>query len=242
MPGNKIRTDTGEIDAAKLSTSTFLSGTNLTWSGAFGSAAIFLDSIFNSPTGGFSNIYSIVNSQGAIATDGHGVIGIKSVVVNTAALTDGEIYAGQFIAKHNHATNAMGNSASLIGIEAWAYIAGVGIAGTCIGANFGWHNEATGGTYPAGTVIRGIQIFCDNNAGGNDPIESTGLAIWNQAGLVTNAIKMIESGTGFSYFLSIQGAKGAMGSLTGTPSVQAGWLLVDIDGTDRWIRLFSTGP
>jgi hypothetical protein len=225
--------------------STFLSGTNITWSGAYGSAALRLEGTYSGATGGYHNIYSIVNMSGAIGTDGNGVIGIKSVVVNTAALTDGEVFAGQFIAKHNHATNIMTAQASLIGLEAWAYISAAGVARTCIGGNFGWHNEATGGTYGAGSVIRGIQIFCDNNAGGNDPVESTGLCIWNQAGTIINAINVVNSGSGFTYFVAFtdDGAPASqtngsdLNDISGTAN--AGWVKVLVGSTVRYIALYA---
>ncbi len=242
MPGNRIRTDTGEISTNKVSSSTFLSGANVTYSGAYGSAAVRLDSTFSSATGGFHNIYSIVNTDGAIATDGHGVVGIKSVVRNTAALSDGEVFGGQFIAKHDHATNAMLNAASLIGIEAWAVVSKAGVAGTCIGGNFGWHNQAAGGSYPAGTVIRGIQIFCDNQAGAPVPIESSGLCIWNMAGAITNAINVVESGDGFTFFAKITDGDVCAKSTETNGGSQSGWIKVQIGTATRYIKLWDTGP
>ena len=166
-------------------------------------------------------------------------MGLKCVVTNTAALADGEIYGGQFIAKHNHATNVMVASASLVGLEAWAYISAAGVARTCIGGNFGWHNEATGGTYGAGSVIRGVQIFCDNNAGGNDPVESTGLCVWNQAGAIINVLKIVNSGSGFTYFADFtdDGAPAQSTSSSVTNVGTKGWIKVKVGTATRYIAL-----
>jgi len=208
--------------------STYLTGTDMTYSGARGSSALKLISTFSGVGGGFSNIYSSITTTAAQVAAGAGVIGIKQVVTNSAALADGNIYAGQFIAKHSHATNIMTASAALVGLEAWAYIADVGVARTAIGGNFGWHNEATGATYGAGSVIRGVQIFCDNAASAGVPVESTGLCIWNQAGAITNCIKVVNSGSGFTYFLDITD--------DGTPA-QSTSSAVNNVGTKGWIKL-----
>jgi len=196
------------IDVTPTITATFLTGTSLIYSGGRGSSGIKINTTLSSASGGWHNLYSNVSTSGEFTTDGHGVVGVKSVVTNTAALTDGEVYAGQFIAKHNHATNVMTASASLVGIEAWGYVSAAGPARTVLGGNFGWHNEATGGTFGSGSVIRGVQIFCDNNAGGNDPDESSGLCLWNQAGNITNAIAVVNSGSGFTNFINAFSAAG----------------------------------
>lgn len=237
----------GQVAEARLLTfdlttdSSFLSDTNITFSGAYGSAALRLQGTYSGATGGYHNIYSIVNMSGAIATNGNGVVGIKSVVVNTAALTDGEVYAGQFIAKHNHASNTMLAAATLIGLEAWGYISAAGQVGTMIGANLGFHNESSGGAIP-GSVHRGVQIFCDNASGATKAVESTGLAIWNQAGTFDNAINIINSGNGFTYFVAFtddgapaQSSSSSVGNL-GTK----GWIKVLVGSAVRYISLGDT--
>ncbi len=131
---------------------------------------------------------------------------IKAVVTNTAALTEGNIYGALFMAKHNHATNTMSNQSPLIGVEGWAYIAGVGQAGTCIGGNFAIHNESTG-TAISGSVHRVVQLVCDNAAGANKADEATGMCIWNMAGTWDYGIKFVNSGSGFTTGLYVDGCK-----------------------------------
>src|SRR3990167_50106 len=235
-------TGSSEHDGVVLdvtSANTFLTGTNLTYSGARGSAILKLVGTASMASGGFEGIDIKIATSGAFSGDGNGVMGLKCVVTNTAALADGEIYGGQFIAKHNHATNVMVASASLVGLEALAYISAAGVARTCIGGNFGWHNEATGGTYGAGSVIRGVQIFCDNNAGGNDPVESTGLCVWNQAGAIINVLKIVNSGSGFTYFADFtdDGAPTQSTSSSVTNVGTKGWIKVKVGTATRYIAL-----
>jgi len=235
-------TERNSISLAETQDSTFLTGSNVTYSGGRGSATLKIDSTVTMAAGGFHNFYSSIATSGAFTSDGNGIVGIKQVVTNTAALTDGEMYGAQIIAKHNHATNSMLAAASLIGLEAWVYNSAAGCAVTQIGVNCGWHNEATGGTYGAGSVIRGIQIFCDNNAGGNDPVESTGLAIWNQAGTIVNAINVVESGSGFTNFATItDGGVCAMSTQT-NGGTQSGWIKVVIGTATRYVKLWDTSP
>src|SRR3990167_1924185 len=84
----------------KISASTFVTGTNITYSGARGSQALWLAGTYSAAAGGFHNLYSIVNTSGVFLTDNDGVVNIKAVTVNSAALTDGSIYGGQGI-PHN---------------------------------------------------------------------------------------------------------------------------------------------
>jgi len=190
--------------------SPYLTGSDITYSSARGSHALRLVGTARGAAGGFSNIHSVAYNKVARSAAGSGVIGIKQVAVNDQAMTDGSMYAGQFIAKHSSATAAMAAEAALIGLEGWAYVAAAGCANTAIGGNFGWHNEATGGDFANGSVIRGIQVFCDNNAGGNDPDESTGLCLWNQAGTITNAISVVNSGSGFTNVFNFGSAAGGI--------------------------------
>lgn len=233
------------VEYTIITDNTFLTGTNLTYSGGRGSAMIKMVATASMASGGFEAIDIKIASSGAFSSGGNGIMGIKCVVTNTAGMTDGEMYGGQFVAKHAHATNIMTASASLIGLEAWAYISAAGVARTCLGGNFGWHNEATGGTYGAGSVIRGVQIFCDNNAGGNDPVESTGLCIWNQAGTIINAINVVNSGSGFTYFVKFTD-DGAPASLTNgsdlndiSSTANEGWIKVQVGTTVRYIALYA---
>jgi len=219
--------------------STYLTGSNITYSSARGSSALKLVSTFTGVAGGFSNIYSNITTTAAQTADGAGVIGYKGVVTNSAAMTDGEVYGGQFIAKHSHGTNIMTATASLIGLEGWAYIADAGVARTVIGGNFGWHNEATGATYGSGSVIRGIQVFCDNAASAGTPTESTGVCIWNQAGAITNCLSVVNSGSGFTNFLNItdDGTPAQSTSTTVTNVGSKGWIKCLVGTATRYIAL-----
>jgi hypothetical protein len=227
------------VDLDFITDSTYLTGTNITYSGGRGSAALNIVGTWSGVTGGYSNIYSNITTSGNVATDGNGVVGIKGVVTNTGSLTDGEVYGAQIIAKHNHATNTMLNAASLIGLEAWAYISAAGTAGTVLGANLGIHNECTG-TYGAGSVHRGVQIFCDIASGADNPVEATGLCIWNQAGAWDNAINIVNSGSGFTNFVLFTD-DGAPSASTGTVSgTQAGYIKVKVGSGTHYIQLYPT--
>lgn len=190
--------------------SPYLTGSDITYSSARGSHALRIVGTARGAAGGFSNIHSVAYNKVARTASGSGVIGIKQVAVNDQTMADGSIYAGQFIAKHTSATAAMAAEAALIGLESWAYVAQAGCANTAIGLNTGWHNEATDGNFASGSVIRGIQVFCDNNAGGNDPDETTGLCLWNQAGTITNAFSIVNSGSGFTNVFNFGSAAGGI--------------------------------
>jgi len=185
--------------------STYLTGTNLTYSGARGSSILKLTPTWSGTSGGFVPLYINATKSGATSADGNGIMGLKCVVTNTGAMTDGEVYGGQFIAKHSHASNAMANSASLIGLEGWAYDAAAGTVGTLIGGNFGYHNESAG-TKPTGSVHRGIQIFCDDASGADAADENEALCLWNMAGTQARAINIVQSGSGFTYFVRFASA------------------------------------
>lgn len=196
-------TENNNITSTLTTDSTFIAGTNVTYSGGRGSAIVKLTGVWSAITGAFSSLYSSITSSGNQNVDGAGVIGIKQIVTNTGACTDGNIYGAQFIAKHNHATNKMANEAPLIGVEGWAYDSGAAPAGTMIGGNFGYHNEGTTAK-DAGAVYRGIQIFCDDAAGATTPSEASGLTVWNQAGTQTNAINIVKSDGGFTNDVTLQ--------------------------------------
>lgn len=232
-----------KFDLAYTGDRAYLSGTNVTFSGDRGSSMIKLIGTLSMASGGFHGIYINLATSGVFDTNGEGIVGVKCVVVNSAALTDGEMYAAQFIAKHA-STGTMLAAASLIGLEAWVYISSSGPARTCIGANLGFHNECSG-AYGAGSVIRGIQIFCDNASGAQVPVESTGLCIWNQAGAITNAINVVNSGSGFTYFVAFTD-DGAPSSLTNGTDLadisgtsNAGWIKCLVGSTVRYIALYA---
>jgi len=225
------------LQLTMISDSTFLTGTNITYSGGRGSGVLKITATVTG-LGGYHGIYVNIATSAAQVTDGYGTIGIKCVVTNTAAMTDGEVYGAQFIAKHNHATNVMTASASLIGIEAWAYISAAGPARTVIGANFAIHNECTG-AIGAGSVHRVVQIVCDLAAGSQSPVEGSALCIWNMAGAWDNAINIVNSSTGFTNFVKFTN-DGKPAQSTGTLSSQAGWIKVLVGSTTLYIPLYTT--
>jgi hypothetical protein len=215
-----------------------LTGTSITYSGGKGSAIFDVTGTFARTNNAFSSYYSSITNTGSHTSSNAGIIGIKQVVTNTAAMTYGNIYGGQFIAKHNHATNQMSANAALIGIEGWAYISGAAHAGTIIGGNFGFHNEGTG-TAITGSVHRGIQIFCDNASGANGATESTGLCIWNMAGTITNAINIVNSGSGFTNFalFTDDGAPAASTCSSVSAIGTKGYIKVKVGTATRYIGL-----
>lgn len=220
--------------------STYLNGTNITYSGGYGSSAIDVTGTYSGVNGGYSGVLSRITTSGAHTADGAGVVGIKSVVTNTANLTDGNIYGGQFIAKHSHATNDMAAQASLIGVEGWAYPANVGHVQTMIGGNFGYHIEATTENHTAGSVARGLQVFCDDASSNTDPFEETALELWNMAGDQDNAIQITHSGSGFTYFLSTQSVDGCFSADTGSPAgTTTHKIKVNMNGTTGYIPVYA---
>jgi hypothetical protein len=198
------QTTENKVFSAVLATdSSYLGGSDLTYSGGVGSSAYKAMTTYTGTEGGVTNVYSSVSTSGTIATAGAGVMAVKAVATNTGTITDGNVYGGLFIAKHNHATKKMANEAALIGVEGWAYDAGAAPAGTVIGGNFGYHNEGTTAK-DSGAVYRGVQIFLDDAAGSTAASERTGLAIWNMAGTQDQAIKLIPSGSGFTNDIVLQ--------------------------------------
>ena len=218
--------------------STYITGTDMTYSGGRGSAALKIAGTWTGAAGGYSNIYSSVSTSGALSAAGSGVIGIKSVVTNTGALTDGSIYGGMFIAKHNHATSTMTAQAALVGLEGWAYLADAGQVGTALGGNFAIHNESTGSAI-SGSVHRVMQLVCDNAAGANKATESSGLCIWNMAGTWDNAINVVVSGSGFTNFalFTDDGTPAQSTSTTVTNTGSKGWIKVKVGTATRYIAL-----
>lgn len=238
---SKIGTQILEHNAEEItieSSSTFLTGTDLTYSGGRGSSAMRIGVTF-SGLGGIHGIYVLVNSSGAQVSAGYGVIGIKCVVVNTAGLTNGIVYAAQFIAKHNHATNIMTAQASLIGVEAWAYISADGPARTVIGANFAIHNECTG-AIGSGSVHRVVQVICDLASGAQAPTEGSGICIWNMTGAWDNAINIVNSSTGFTNFVKFTNDGKPAQSTGAVSGSQAGWIKVLVGSATCYIPLYPS--
>ena len=184
--------------------STFITGTNITYTSARGSAAISISGTWTGATGGYSNIYSLVTASTNWPTANDGVIGIKSVALSSGvAITAGNLYGGQFIAKKAGAGVATAQTA-VIGVEGWFMETGSGEVRTGIGGNFGWHADSSAGSH-TGAVWRGIQVFCDS-AGTSNANETTGIYLWGQtgttinglvvgAGTWTNGIRFIAGGT-----------------------------------------------
>jgi len=218
--------------------STYKSG-NITYSSGRGSSAIKLDNTFAGTSGALMNIFSRITTTGIFTDSADGCIGIKSVVFNSAALTGGSLYGGQYIVKQTAGTVLA--SASLIGLESWFYETNDSIIRTGIGLNAGWHNDSTAAAHGAGSVHRGIQIFCDNG-GTSAAAESTGLCIWNMAGTIDNAINVVNSGSGFTNFAKFTD-DGAPAQSTAS-SVSAigthGWIKVLVGTATRYIGLSNT--
>lgn len=243
-PGNTASTEQIGGDIRMTTANTFLTGDNITYSAARGSSALKLTGTYSAVTGGFSNLYSRIDSSGVLATDGNGVVNIKALTVNSAALTDGEIYGAQFVVRQG-GTVTSAAQASFIGCEGWFYETDSSVLRTGIGGNFGWHNDSTAAAHGAGSVHRGIQIFCDN-AGTSAAEESTGLALWNKAGTITNAIAVINSGSGFTNFanfFSNDGTPAATGTYSsGVAANPTGYIAVKVGANTRYIYLFTTLP
>jgi hypothetical protein len=174
--------------------STYITGTDITYSGARGSSAIKISGTWTGASGGYSNIYSLVTASTNWTGSGDGTIGIKSVVLSSGvAITDGNLYAGQFIAKKAGAGTATAQVA-IIGLESWFYETDSSEVDTGIGGNFGWHADSTDASHVAGSVWRGVQIFCDST-GTSAAEETSGLCVWSQGGTLGNGIQLTPSNT-----------------------------------------------
>ena len=185
--------------------SKYIAGTNITYSSGKGSAPISIAARFTGVSGGGHAIVAFVDADVDYQSANDGVIGCKVVTRSTGvAVTAGNIYGGQFIAKKAGAGVATAQ-APFIGLEGWFLETGSGEVRTGIGGNFGWHADSTAASHAAGSVWRGVQIFCDNG-GTSQAEETTGLCLWNMAGLVNNAIRIVQSGSGFTNFLYLHAA------------------------------------
>lgn len=197
------------IDVAIASNRAFLTGDDITYSGARGSAAHKIVATLTAVGGGWSNIYSLINTSGIFNAAGEGIVGIKQVVSNTVAATAGHLLAGQFIAKHDSDSKALAAECPLIGIEAIGYDAAVGSAGVgvMIAGNFVLRSYATSAY--GGGVHRGIQIVVDEATLGAD--EVTALCIWNMGASAVDAIRIAGADTMRNFlYLDAAGASGAV--------------------------------
>lgn len=232
------------IDLTYSTDSTFLTGANVTYSGGRTSSMIKLTGTHSAVTGGLHGVYANITADVDTTTGGHGIVVYKGVVVSTdTGITDGERYGAQFIAKKAGSGISLA-AASFIGCEGWFYETGSGEIRTGIGGNFGFHNDSSLGSHNAGSVHRGIQIFCDNG-GTSNANESTGLCVWNMAGAVDNVLKVVESATGFTYFADLSQCNGNAGTTTSDSGSAATTWKARIkvktdDGTDAWINVYET--
>ena len=221
----------------RIEAGNLLEGTNITYSGGRGHAVVRLLGTFTGTTGGFHGLYSRVDTSGVFVGDNPGVVGIKSLVQNTADLTDGNVYGGQSIAKHAHSTSRMTASATLVGFESVAYQSAAGDVYTMLGLNAVVRADGTPDAYGAGSVHRGIQVVLDYPA--NKPEELTGICIWNMSGSPDHVLNVVNSGSGFTNFAKFTD-DGAPAQSTGTRTSESGWIKVLIGSATRYIRLYTT--
>jgi len=237
------QTTEGDLSTIDFTTdSTFLTGTNITYSSARGSAALKLTGTWSAVTGGYSNIYSLVTASGALNDANGGPIGIKAVVQANGALTAAAgIYGAQFIAKHNHATNKAANAAPFIGVEGVVTQNTAGQIGTGIGVSAAFHIPADAAVFDGGAVFRGLQVACDNSSS-NKASEESGVCIWNLAGTQDNMIIGVNSGSGFTNFANLpdDGAPAASTCSSVSAIGTKGYIKVKIGAATRYIGLSET--
>lgn len=235
------QTTEGNSQRLTLTTdSTFVSGTDITYSSAYGSSNLKLTGTFTGASGAFSNIYSVIDANVNWAAAGDGVIGIKSVVRSTdIAITDGNLFAGQFIAK-KAGSGVAAAEVAVVGVEGWFMETGSGEVRTGIGGNFGWHADSSDAGH-VGAVWRGVQIFCDST-GTSSANEQTGLCIWNMAGTQDNAINIVNTATGFTNFalFTDDGKPAASTSSTVSAIGTKGYIKVKVGTATRYIGLSET--
>jgi len=236
--------DLGTIDFT--TDSTFLTGTNISYSGGRGSAALKVTGTWSAVTGGFSDIYSLVTASGIINDSNGGPIGIKSVVqANNTVTAAAGIYGAQFIAKHNHATLKAANAAPFIGVEGVVTQNTAGQIGTAIGGSFAYHIPSDAANYDGGAVWRGVQITCDNSTSNTPPDEQSALVIWNLAGAQDNMINGVNSASGFTYFalFTDDGAPAAKISTGSTATNDVvGWVKVKVGTQAGYVNIHNAPP
>jgi hypothetical protein len=182
------------LDLTFSTDSTSITGSNIMYSGGYPSSMIKLTGTHSNTTGGLNGVTALITASNDYTTDGHGCVAFKGVVtVADTAVTAGDIAGGQFIAKKS-GTGVATAQVAWVGCEAWFYDTGSGEVRTGIGGNFGWHNDSTAASHAAGSVHRGVQIFCDSS-GTSAAEETTGLYIWLQSGNLDNGIAIGAANT-----------------------------------------------
>lgn len=189
-------TENNILDITLSTDSSWITGTNITYSGARASSALKITATHGGTTGGMHSIYSLLTGSNNYASANHGMIGTKGVVLTEdTAVTEGEYMAAQYIMKKAGSGTAA-TGAIYYGLEAWVYLTGTSVVGTIIGANFGYHAETDQDCSASGTVWRALQVFCDNVASdGYNAEETTGVYIWPHSGTSDQALA-IGTGTG----------------------------------------------
>jgi hypothetical protein len=231
-----------QFDLSCVSNRAFLTGDDITYSGGRGSSMIKLAGTLSMAAGAFEGIDIKLATSGAFVDAGAGVMGVKVAVTNTAHITDGNIYGGQFIAKHNSATAHMHSEACLIGLEAIGYDAATASAGvgTMIGLNTVIRSYATSAY--GGGVHRGIQIVVDEATLGAD--EVTALCIWNMGASAIGGIRVVGAATmaNMFYFDVVGGAIKA-GSLKNSDNTDIkcdDYIVCSLGGSARYIPAYDT--
>jgi len=218
--------------------STFVSGTNLTWTSAYGSSPFKLNTTWTGTTGGVTNLYSLLDASTNLATANDGAINVKAVIKSAdTAVTAGFLYGGQFIAKKSGSGIAAAE-ASFIGCEGWFYETGTGEVRTGIGGNFGYHADSS--VTHAGGVWRGIQVFCDNLT--NRAAEATGICIWNMGGAQDHVFNIVNSANGFTNFaLFTDDGAPAISTCSSVSAIGTkGYIKVKVGSATRYIGLSET--
>jgi hypothetical protein len=155
-------------------------------------------------------------------------------VTNSAHLTDGNIYGGQFIAKHAHATSHMHAEACLIGLEAIGYVSGDAEARTVIGLNAVARSFAL--AEPAGTTQRAVQVILHVTT--RDAGELSGICVWNMGGTVVDQVLNLVGGNFTHFVLCTDDGKPAQSTSTTVTNVGSkGWIKVKVGTATRYIPL-----
>jgi hypothetical protein len=217
-----------------------LGSTDITYSTGRGDACYRVSGTLTGGAGGAHAFYSFLTLTGALTDAGAGVVGAKSVVRNTAHQSDGNIYAGQFIAIHTHATNHMHAEACLIGLEAIGYGSGDAGVGVMIGANVVIRSYALAAY--AGGVHRAIQVIVDEATLG--ATEVTALCIWNMGASAIGGIRIVGAAT-MANFLYLDAFGGAAIAATrhgsgGVDILCDAYLVCSVGGVEYDIPLYNS--
>jgi len=180
-------------------------GTNITYTSGRGDAAVRVAGSHQGGAGGMHSLFSYLTVDGALTDAGAGVVGIRSWASNTVHQALGNVYGGQFVARHYAATPVhMHAEASLIGLEAIGYCSGTAGVGTMMGANVVIRSYAAAAY--AGGVHRGVQIIVDEATLGAD--EVTALCIWNMGASAIGGLRIVGADT-MANFLYLDAFGGA---------------------------------